>query len=190
MSAARKAGYFLLLLIALCYISWYLASAPTLTQLDEHTLLTTADTVVYALTVRQFDKQGHLLNQLNTPLLRHIPKNNSHLIKDPHIIVSQNNHPTMTIHSQFATALYGGREITFKQDVVIHQAKDDKNPESSLKTEKITYFTKAQLAVTDLPVSWEQAGNCVQAIGMKAFLAEKRVQLLSKARGTYAFTQS
>lgn len=184
MNAAKQAAWMLIALVSLIYSSWYFASSKPIKKLDEHTLSTTADTIVTNLTIQQFDAQGHLANYLKTPLMHHIPFNNTHWFKTPHIIVVQPEQPAWDIHSQQATSLNGGEQITFNKDVVIHQAKDARNLESTMKTEALTYFPKDKLATTLLDVTYERPGSIVQSKGMKAYLAEKRV-LLSQARSTY-----
>ena len=185
MNAAKQAAWLFLALLCITCSSWYFASSPVVIKLDAHTLSTTTDMTINQLTVHQFDTEGRLVNYLKTPLMRHISANNTHWLKTPHIIISQQNQPAWEIHAQQATALHGGQQITFNKNVVVHQDKDEHTQESTLKTEAITYFPKDKRAKTLLDVTYERTGNIVQATGMEAYLAEKRVKLLSQARGTY-----
>ena len=185
MNTAKQMTWLLFALVSLAFSGWYFASSKHVTRLDAYTLSTTADTIIHALTVHQFDINGHLVHSLKTPLLRHIALNNTHWLKTPHIIVQQDNQPAWDIHAEQATALYGGQQITFNKNVVIHQNKDEHTEESTFTTQEITYFTKDKLATTPLDITYERAGNIVQSKGMKAYLADKRVVLLSNARGTY-----
>ena len=185
MIATKQAAWLFAALICIACSSWYFASSPVVVMLDKHTLSTTADMVINNLTVHQFDTEGRLVNYLQTPLMRHISANNTHWFKTPHIVVSQQNQPAWDIHANQATALYGGQQITFNDSVVIHQEKDENTQESTFKTESITYFPKDKLATTLLDISYERPGHTVQATGMKAYLAEKRIKLLSQAKGTY-----
>lgn len=177
--------WLLLALVSLAFSGWYFASSKAVMRLDAHTLSTTADTVINELSVHQFDTNGHLVHSLTTPLMRHISLNNTNWLKSPHIIVKQDNQPAWEIHAEQATALYGGQQITFNKDVVIHQNKDEHTEESTLSTDSMTYFTKDKLATTLLDITYERAGSIVKSTGMKAYLADKRVVLLSNARGTY-----
>ena len=185
MNAAKQAAWLFIVLIGLAGSGWYFASAKHINKLDEHTLSTTADMVISQLTVHQFNTHGRLINYLKTPLMHHISSNNTHWLKSPHIIIAEENQPDWEIHAEQATALNGGQQITFNKNVIVHQKKDEHTQESTLKTESITYFPNDKLATTLLDVRYERPGNIVQATGMKAYLAEKRVLLLSKARGTY-----
>ncbi len=188
MNAGRQAAWLFVALMALACSSWYFASTTPVAKLDDRTLSSTADAIITDLTVKKFDAKGQLANYLKTPLMHHIPFNNTHLLTTPLIIIAQQNQPAWEISAQQATSLHGGEEITFVNDVVIHQGKDAHTQESTLKTQVITYFAKDKVAKTEADVTYEQPGNIIQSTGMNAYLAEKRVQLLHQARGTYVPT--
>jgi lipopolysaccharide export system protein LptC len=189
MNAAKQAAWLLMALVLLACSGWYFARAPFSIKLDNQTLSTTPDTTITHLTVQQFDANGQLSHYLKTPLMHHIPLNNTHQLTTPHIIITQPNQPAWEIRAQQATALQGGQQITFNNDVIIQQKKDAHTEASTLKTEEITYFPNTQLATTLKDVTFVQSGNRVQSTGMNAYLAENRVQLLSHTRGTYASNQ-
>lgn len=184
MNAAKQAAWLFTALITLACSSWYFASSSPVAQLDDYTLSITPDTIVNQLTFRQYDANGRLANYLQTPLLHHIAQNNTHWLKAPHIIIAQTDQPPWEIDAQEATSLYGGSEITFNQNVMLHQASSQQQPENTLQTETIIYYPQKKMAVTEKEATFTQPGNKVQSIGMKAFLDQKRVQL-SRARGSY-----
>jgi lipopolysaccharide export system protein LptC len=186
LNAAKQAAWLFVALISLACSGWYYASSAPVRHLDDQTLSKTADMVINNLKVQQFDANGRLVNYLQTPLMHHVPLNNTHWLKNPHVIIAQSDQPTWEIQSQQATSLNGGESITFNKQVVIHQQKDEHTQESTLKTEAMTYFPKDKLAITTLDVTYEQPGTIVQSTGMKAYLAEKRVLLMGQTRSTYA----
>ena len=188
MSAAKQAIWLFLALIGLSCSGWYFASSSTIVKLDETTLSTTPDMIVHTLTVRQFDANGLQVNYLQTPLLHHTQQNNTHWLKTPHVIIVNANQKTWDIQSKQALALHGGETITFTKEVIIHQKEDAHTSESTISTEELTYFPKDKLATSPLKVTYKQQNNQVEAVGMRAYLNDKRVQLLSQARGTYAPT--
>ena len=185
MNAAKQAAWLLIALLALAGSGWYFASSTPVIKLDDQTLSTTPDTIISQLTVQQFDVKGQLSHYLQTPLLRHIPLDDTHLLDTPHIIIAQPNQPVWEIHARKAVALRGGEKITFKNDVIIHQKKDEHREETTLNTEELIYFPKKKLATTQKEITIVQAKNTVRSTGMKAWLAENRVKLLNNARGTY-----
>lgn len=185
MNAAKQTLYLFFIFIALAAFGWnYFHETKKL--LDEDILSSTVDTTLFQLTVRQFNKEGILTNELSSPFMQHIPKKNIHLFQAPHILISQIGQPSWEIHSKQAKSFHGGLFIDFMKDVVVHQSAGEKTQESTLRTEKVRYYPQEKKASTDLFVTFEQPGNTVQSTGMNAYLDEKRVELLHKARGSYA----
>lgn len=186
MNAAKQAVWLFSILLLLACSGWYFASTSTTTyKLDDKTLSVTTDTIIKELHVRQFNEQGQLANRLETPLLEHVPLNDTHLLDHPRIMITQENQSPWKIQSEQAVAVNGGEEITFIKNVLVHQNKGENNQESTLRTEKITYYPKTKKATTSLAVVFEQPGTVVKATGMNVYLDEKRVELLSRARGSY-----
>jgi lipopolysaccharide export system protein LptC len=187
MNALKQSTYSFLILITLACSGWYFASNKTTTmKLDDHTLSTTPDTIITKLTLLQFDTNGRVSHYLQTPLMHHIPLNNTHYLTTPHIKVSQDKQTPWEIHAKEATAIQGGQQITFNKKVIIHQERNQRDQETIVTTEEMTYFPQKHLATTLKPVRFSQAGNVITSTGMNAYLAENRVQLLSNARAFYA----
>ena len=184
MNAAKQAAWLFCTLVALACSALYFASSSPLSKLDDRTLSMAADTIITHLSVRRFDLEGKIAHSLQAPEMQHIPNNNSHFLKSPRITLSQPNQPVWEISSNEAKAINGGEEITFIHHVVIHQNKGAHTQESTMKTEELTYFSKDKVATTNLAVLFEQPGSIVHSQGMKAYLADKRVEL-SGARATY-----
>ncbi|MDP3704548.1 MAG: LPS export ABC transporter periplasmic protein LptC [Legionellaceae bacterium] len=187
MSLTKHTGWIITAILSVASSVWYFTHAPHSIKitLDEQTLSTAIDTIVTELSVQQFDVEGRLIHSLQTPLMQHIPKNNTHLLTTPHIVVKESNQAPWEIRSETATALYGGKQITFNNNVIVHQKKYKQTEETTLTTDEITYFPKNKLATTSKEVTLKQANNQMQSTGMKAYLAENRVQLLGNARGHY-----
>lgn len=185
MNAVKQAIWLFCTIIALAFSGWYFASTNPVIKLDANTLANTADTVVTGLIVHQFDTTGMLVNHLDTTEMRHIPDQNTNILKLPHITLAQKDQPSWDIRSQRARSVKGGEQITFIGTVTIHQDKGKTNPESTLTTEKLFYFPQKKFATTPLPVMFQQPGTIVHSIGMNAYLADRRVELLSRAHATY-----
>lgn len=175
----------LITLIIVIYTGRYFTANEMTLKLDNDTLSTTADSTVSKLTLKQFGVDGALINQLTSPSVKHIPKGNVHLFETPHIVITQDKDPSWEIHSVKAKSVDGGKSITFIQHVVVHQNPGASTQESTLKTEKITYYPNEKKATTNQFVTFEQPGNTIQSMGMNAYLDEKRVELLHKAKGIY-----
>jgi lipopolysaccharide export system protein LptC len=185
MKTTKQVFWLLGLLLSLVGLGWYVANPQTTPRLDEQILSQIPDIIIHDLVVQQFDVSGQQIHYLETPLLRHKPLQNVHLLQNPHIIVKQPHQPAWEITALEATTLNGAQQITFSKNVIIHQKKDLKSPETVVKTEEIIYFPQKKLATTEKNIIVTQADNVVRSTGMQAYLAENRVKLLSNARGTY-----
>lgn len=188
MNAVKQSIWMFITLLCLACSGWYFASNETLLQLDDKTLDNTVDVIIHHLIVNQYDEEGRLTHYLKTPLMEHTPLNNTHHLKQPHIIVSPPNKQAWDIKAMRATALYNGKQITFNEQVIIHQDASEHTHASHLKTEEITYFPESKFATTLKQIEFTQQGSIVTAIGMNAFLDENRVQLLNHAQGIYVPT--
>jgi len=185
MNAAKQAVWMFFALIALACSGWYFASKPLTARLDPQTLANTEDTIVTNLVVSQYNDQGTLINQLSSPQMKHIPQQNTHLLANPHILIVEQNQPAWEIQATSATGIDGGKQITFSQNVVIHQQAGEHNLENTFTTEELIYFPKTKYATTALPVFFSQPGSTMHAKGMHAWLDEKHIELLSNTRITY-----
>lgn len=185
MNVAKQAIWLFITIIILACSGWYFAYKDNGLKLNKDALSSTVDTTITQLSVRQFNKEGLLINYLTTPLMEHIPQEDIQLLKTPHILIKQDDQPAWEISSLKAKSFDGGQRITFIERVIVHQNPGDKTQESTLKTEEVTYYPKEKKATTDLFVTFEQPGNTIQSTGMNAYLDEKRVELLHQARGSY-----
>lgn len=184
---AKQAIWLLITLLSLAGFGWYYTHAfqHAKIKFDKRAWATSSDTIITHLAVQQFNPEGKLIHYLRTPYMQHFPSNKTHILKKPQIIVMEKDQAPWEINAEEATALEGGKQITFNRNVIVHQAKDEKSEETTLLTEEITYFPESKFATTLKEVTLNQTNNQVKSTGMKAYLAENRVQLLSNARGHY-----
>lgn len=186
MNGAKQATWLFLTLILLATSGWYFAKSPEEVLLDNQILIKTPDMYVADLTVKQFDEQGKLAHQIKTPGLFHIPQDDRYQIRTPDVFVFHQHNDIWHIQSQKASLIQGGETITFDDNVVISQMTAlSQAAVSVMKTESLTYLPKTKKALTSRFVSFEQAGTQIESEGMEAWLAEKKVHLLHKARGHY-----
>ena len=186
MNSTKQAAWVFLLLLALAFSGWYLASQKPPARLDEEGLAKTVDTIVTGLNVFQYGENGRLERTLFTPKLEHTPENGTHRFENPRVLAVRPDNATVEITAKRGVSYREGLEVTFMEDVLLRQMATEKAAESTLETESITWFPKNSLAITDKPVKFRQSGNEVHSVGMKAHLEERRVELLHTARGFYA----
>jgi lipopolysaccharide export system protein LptC len=165
------------------YVAYNKHPLPNL--LDAEALAKTSDSHIYDVRYRQYDNAGVLVHFMEAPLITHIPKNNTHQITTPHIVIIESNQEPWDIHAQHAVAIEGGKEITFSQDVRIQQKKPNIHTKTLLTTEELTYFSQQKKASTLRKVIITQGNNELSSKGLIADLTTNTVQLLSEARGHY-----
>ncbi|MFA5960408.1 MAG: LPS export ABC transporter periplasmic protein LptC [Tatlockia sp.] len=185
MNASRQAAWSFCALLALACSGFYFASTGTVARQDLKTLSQTADFHITNLTLKQFDASGKMGHFLQSPLVWHLPESDTHFFKTPRLSLTESNQSTWHIRAKLAAAKQKGQEITFTHQVVIHQNKNDGSKGSTLQTEELTYLPKERLAKSDAAIRFEQPGSVVHSQGMKAYLNEKRIQLLNKTRATF-----
>jgi lipopolysaccharide export system protein LptC len=185
MKGASQALWLFLLILGLSISGWYFASTPIQIRLDKTTLDNSIDAEATHLTVKQYNEEGLLVNYLYSPHMQHIPNKNTHILTQPDIQVHQKNKPSWSLTSQKATSVGGGEETTFENQVLIHQDEYEKNQARTIKTDLLHYLSKTKYVWTNAPVIFEQGPNIMRSRGMKAFLDNKSLQLLSEARATY-----
>ncbi|OGV27951.1 MAG: LPS export ABC transporter periplasmic protein LptC [Legionellales bacterium RIFCSPHIGHO2_12_FULL_35_11] len=143
------------------------------------------DATITDLSVKEYDINGNIENFLEAPFVKHNPKQNTHILTNPHILIKEENKSPWEISAQEAVSINGGKKVTFNKDVVVLQKNNNNTGEICLFTKEITYIPKDKCAFTLSNVKLQQANNTIEATGLKAYLAENRVQLLNNARGHY-----
>lgn len=142
------------------------------------------DSFLVNLSVKEFSDSGQLIHYLQTPLMQHLPESNTHLLQKPHFIITEANQTPWEIRADKARA-QKDNTITLIHHVMIEQKASDVKAATILTTEKMLYFPKEKRASTNKKVTIQQAQNRMQAVGMNAYLADNKVELLSHVRGRY-----
>lgn len=173
------------ILVIMAAAAWYFLTDASPQVVDQNVLNSSPDHRFTSLEIEQFDAAGNRLHALQTPYAHHIPGEQNLWLKTPRIWVTEANQPTWTIQSQEAIISDDGQEVVFKKQVEVEHNAFKNTPAGVLKSERLSYFPKTQLASTPLKITWEQDENTMEAIGMKADLAEHQVDLLHDARAIY-----
>ena len=173
------------ILVIMAAAAWFFLTDSSSTRLEQTTLNNTPDHRFTSLEIEQFDAEGNRLHALQTPYAHHIPGEKNLWLKTPRIWVTEADQPTWTIQSQEAVISDDGQDVVFKHQVEVEHSAFKNTPAGILKSEQLSYCPKTQLASTPLKITWEQEDNTLEAIGMKANLAEHQIDLLHNARATY-----
>jgi|GEM_PF-988275 len=135
------------------------------------------------LTMEKFDAKGQLEYTITTPKTFH--QNNIQRIEIPHIVVTKENQPQITIDANTGFVKKDGQEIQLKDDVtVVHEA-FKAYAKGVLKTSFIRYFPKQNEASTNALVEWDQNQNHLETVGLKANIETREVELQHDVKGNY-----
>ncbi|MGV3740419.1 MAG: LPS export ABC transporter periplasmic protein LptC [Gammaproteobacteria bacterium] len=169
-------------LLILCIWQWLRNTTHYTQLLDQNTLEQTANVIIYDLKYRQYNANGTVLHFLETPKMRHIPKNNKHILTTPHLIVTEPDKEPWEMHAELGTAVNKTEMILLDRHVLINQHKN--NEEMVLKTEHLTYFPEEKRATTHEEVTMIQGGTHIRSTGLVANLADNQIHL-QNARGRH-----
>lgn len=127
---------------------------------------------------------GHPARLFQIKTLEHHPKLQQNEFTSPLLIIYKPN-LTWRIEAKKGTAEDAqNKQIVLKEEVVI-QKQEPTAPAARLTTDFLTYLPDEETLETESPVTILQGKQRVEAVGMKAFLKTKQVDLLSHVRGYY-----
>ncbi|KPJ95541.1 MAG: hypothetical protein AMJ53_02520 [Gammaproteobacteria bacterium SG8_11] len=141
------------------------------------------------------DESGKLKHQLESAYLAHFAEDNRTELQDANLTLHQQDGSLWSVKADRGTLHQDTEEIYLAGNVVIERpqapAPDVHDPQkaaqSGLKIETDTLHVdpNLQIAQTEDPVVISNKDARVNAVGMKANLQTKSVELLAKVRGTY-----
>lgn len=188
--STNNALWFFLIIASLAFSGWYFASKAPRYTMNDKSLNESIDNRIINLDLKQYNAQGQLAHRLKTPLMTHVPNGDVNHFTQPRITIMQEKQEPWNIQSQEGTSQKGGEKIIFKNQVKLTQKLVNTDAVNYFETEELSYFPKDKMAETSKDIHYVQPGAVVDATGLKAWLNEKRVQLLSNARGIYAPAQA
>lgn len=168
-------------MLTLSGLGWYLMKSSTSMSTSPRSV-DSADTIITNLSVKRFSETGQLIHFMKTPKTQHFPNSNLHYFESPYVTLSQPDQPTWQVSAHFAKAKGDGSHVVFFENVIVHQNKDTRTSETTMTTEELIYLSKDQIAISNVPVLFNQPGRTVASDGVKIHLAGKHIEL----RKTYA----
>ena len=145
----------------------------------------TPDAILKNISARTYRLDGSLQSRFEATQLTHFSTKNHSLFNQPDVWLYQNNQSPWHIRANEGAAWGGAKLIELKNKVRLTQAPSQSKPGNQIKTTQLNYLLHYQFAYTLAPIDFSQTGLAVNAIGMRAYLKQDRVQLLSKAKAVY-----
>ena len=141
------------------------------------------------LTMEEFEvttmgEDGNPIRRLSAAYLAHFTASDTKELTHPHLIVYRENGEPWNIASERGWISADNDVLMLLGKVDIWRNYADGKREIHIETEDLRVFPDVQFAQTKLPVSISTPETYTRATGMRAYLDQGRVQLLSKVKTT------
>ncbi len=136
-------------------------------------------------TAIEMDALGKPKNVLITSQLIHYPYQDTTVFTNPHVIIYQEKEQPWHTTALQGKSRQGTEVLTLEGNVKIYQLPGPHNKALTLATESLTIYPSRDYAETSQLVTMSDAKTELKALGMRAYLKEKRVELLSQTRGAH-----
>lgn len=140
-------------------------------------------------TLTTMDETGRPKHRVTAPHMVHYPDDDTAEVDDPYVEIYRPDAPDWRIRARFAWISPGGERVRLQREVHVDRVGDADHAPLTMLTEELLALPDDQYMETDLPVTFLSPGWNVQAVGMKSWLDEGRMRLLSQVRGVHEPTQ-
>lgn len=127
---------------------------------------------------RAFDEQGALVQDATADGVIYYEIPDTAYMAEPRIKIFGDDGLPWHTDSRFGSIIEDGARIELWQDVVIHKASED----LSVKTQRLVIFPDQNMAETDSPVTLLSVSSRTDAVGMRAWLEQEKIELLSEVK--------
>ncbi|WP_283189901.1 LPS export ABC transporter periplasmic protein LptC [Pseudomonas sp. PMCC200344] len=132
----------------------------------------------------QYLPDGKLQYEMTSDKVEHLKATEVTLLTNPDLNMFRGTEFPWHIQSEHGEVNPDGTQVELIDSVRITRL-DEKNRKTLITTTRMTVFPQQQYAQTEQPVRIDGAGGVSTGKGMKAYLKESRIHLLSNVRGQY-----
>jgi len=132
----------------------------------------------------QFLPDGRLQYEMTSDKVEHLKATEVTLLTNPDLNMFRGTEFPWHVQSEKGEVNPDGTQVELIDSVRITRF-DEKNRKTLITTTRMTVFPQQQYAQTEQPVRIDGAGGVSTGTGMKAYLKESRIHLLSNVRGQY-----
>ncbi|VVN72661.1 LPS export ABC transporter periplasmic protein LptC [Pseudomonas fluorescens] len=132
----------------------------------------------------QFLPDGKLQYEMTADKVEHLKATDVTLLTKPDLNLYRGTTYPWHVQSERGEVNSGGTEVELIDSVRIART-DDKKRTTIITSSRMTVFPEKQYAQTEQAVRIDGAGGVSTGNGMKAYLKESRIHLLSNVRGQY-----
>ncbi|KAA0874059.1 LPS export ABC transporter periplasmic protein LptC [Nitrincola tapanii] len=173
-----------LFFVSLPLIYWGLFGTPGQTRLSDANDPERIDFFMVNAQMQQFNTMGELARELDSPLVVHKPGQDVLHLTEPLLRLPQPEGEPTRVRADHGIMQDDESEI----ELAGHVEVIDNSPtglETRLTTSVLRLLPPENYAETDAPVTVTRGQSRTDAIGMQAWLDQRRVDLLSEVRGSY-----
>ena len=132
----------------------------------------------------QYLPDGRLQYEMKSDKVEHLKATEVTLLTNPDLNMFRGTEFPWHVQSEHGEVNPDGTQVELIDSVRITRF-DEKNRKTLITTTRMTVFPQQQYAQTEQPVRIDGAGGVSTGKGMKAYLKESRIHLLSNVRGQY-----
>lgn len=138
------------------------------------------DLIMEQLSMTAMDERGQPKRRLEAARMAHFPESASHRLEQPYLIMYQENQEPWHVQSEQGIITEDGDEIMLLGAVQIWRTANGEQPELEIETRDLRVLPEEDFGETDQAAIIKTRNSQSQGIGMRAFLKESRIQLLSE----------
>ncbi|MFL7963648.1 lipopolysaccharide export system protein LptC [Pseudomonas sp. NFACC15-1] len=132
----------------------------------------------------QYLPDGKVQYEMTSDKVDHVKATDITLVTKPDLNMFRGTEFPWHVQSEHAEVNSGGTEVELIDSVRVART-DEKNRTTIITSTRMTVFPQQEYAQTEQPVRIDGAGGVSTGTGMKAYLKESRIHLLSNVRGQY-----
>lgn len=181
----------LLLALAAALTGWVLYQAQRSLEAPAPAAPHEPDYRLSGFTLRVLGPDGAVRYRLQGPALVHYPDPDRSDLTAPRLRwYPRPGAIPWKVHAQRGQVLAAGEEVRLLGTVDIDRAAEGSRRAVTIQTRDLQVWPHRDLAETAQEVTVRSAGATISGVGMRAYLKNGRVLLLSRVRGTYVHTRS
>lgn len=136
-------------------------------------------------TVTEMDERGHPLHRLEASHLSHSVDDDTIHLEQPRATLYRPEESDWHLKANHGIVESEGELLRLEGDVVAHVPAQASQPMTNFRTDTLLVRPNDYYAETEAPVVITHNGSRVDAIGMRAYFEDERVELLSAVKGYY-----
>lgn len=182
----RRNLMLLVILLGAAVLSWWLLGQVQLSgEREDRARLHRPDLFLDDFSLLTMDEAGRPKNRLQGERLVHYPDDDSAEVDEPYLEIYRPQAPDWQVSARFAWIGPDGEQVRLRREVKIERVADAGLAPLTMLTEELLARPDDEYLETDLPVTLLGPGWDLRAVGMRGWLGEGRMELLSEVRGVH-----